>query len=171
MDSDPAWPPPSINIVLRLGNATKMESPCPTSSTSTSSLPFGRRGANGCDAIRSANITTAPAAAHSAALIGRDICRRTIGFKRRAMTARAHIARNTKAAKNAITSHMGGPGIRYDIRGQCPNQFTVDNNIAAQRLDAFASSKASRDQTNDASTATKPRGTIIAVNKTAGMLL
>ena len=46
-------------------------------------------------------------------------------------------------AKNAITSHTGGPGIRYVSRGQRANHSTVEINNPMQKLSAFASSSPS----------------------------
>lgn len=45
--SAPAWPPPSISIVRAPGETTKIESPCPTSRTLTSSFPCSSSGAKG----------------------------------------------------------------------------------------------------------------------------
>src|SRR5271156_3087086 len=171
MDSEPACPPPSINIVAPFGNATKIESPWPTSSTSTSSLPRSRFGANGWDTTSNVSEASARAEAHSAGRIGGDNFRRTLGFNRRAATALAHIARQMNAAKKAIASHIGGPGIRYDNRGQWPNHSTLESKSPVQKPSAFASSNAKFAQTKDASSATKPRGTMIAVSNTAGILL
>src|ERR1700735_1323114 len=118
MDSDPAWPPPSTNIVPPFGKATKIESPWPTSRTSTSSLPRSIFEEKGCDATKSVSTARTEAEIHSAGRIGGDNFRLTRGSNRRCDTARAHIVRLTNAAKKTTVSQIGGPGIRYDKRGQ-----------------------------------------------------
>jgi len=81
-----------------VGETTKIESPCATSSTVTSSrFPF-IDGGKGCVAI------AVQAAAKQNAMMaftdGRNL------FPRRTITA------TTAMTKNTLMSHMGGPGIR-----------------------------------------------------------
>src|SRR5580704_3901762 len=118
-----------------------------------------------------ASAITATAAAHSPARMVADGCRRAIAPRLRASTARAQIASATIAAKNPITSHIGGSGARYVSRGYFANHVTRASSQPTHTLSILASAIASFAHKYVASSIRNPSGTIIAVSSTAGTLL
>src|ERR1700722_2874032 len=128
-------------------------------------------GAKGWVATSAVNAASAMMAAHSSGRIGGANWRRAKRLARRATTARAAMATQMSATKKAAMSQLGGPGMRYDMRGHAPTHFTTARSDAARKPSMRASNRDKRAQTNVARSVRKQSGTINPVRITAGILL
>src|SRR5580704_14600089 len=101
--------------------------------------------------------------------------RRELAADKAIGSERHHSARSNGHAnqckEKAAISQIGGPGMRYDMRGHAPTHFTTARSDATRKPSMRASSRDKRPQTNVATSVRKPSGTINPVRTTAGILL